>query len=214
MKKLIAFITVGVALVAASASSATVDKITICHGAGQEGTTQYVTLELPYEAVYGQGGHFNENGTTQAGHEQDYLGECQGTEEPPVDPPVDPPVNPPVVPPVVQDCVYTGAGKDGQVDAFGGSNNDCAPLPGPPVVTTTPPSERTVIVEKVVFKDKIVNVVKIKYKTKVKTVVKYKTIVKTVKVKVFVPRPDKPTVKKCPPFTKLYKGICAAMGNG
>ena len=82
------------------------------------------------------------------------------------------------------------------------------------MVTTTPPSERTVIVEKVVFKDKIVNVVKIKYKTKVKTVVKYKTIVKTVKVKVFVPRPDKPTVKKCPPFTKLYKGICAAMGNG
>lgn len=56
--------------------------VTICHAAGQEGTLQYVTLTLPYQAVYGQAGHLNENGTTQAGHENDYLGPCEEVEEP------------------------------------------------------------------------------------------------------------------------------------
>lgn len=50
--------------------------VTICHAAGLQGTTQFVTLTLPYVAVYGEAGHFNENGTPRAGHEQDYLGEC------------------------------------------------------------------------------------------------------------------------------------------
>lgn len=52
------------------------EKVTICHAAGQEGTDQFITLELAYPAVYGPGGHFNEDGTPQAGHEADYLGPC------------------------------------------------------------------------------------------------------------------------------------------
>ena len=56
------------------------EKVTICHAAGLAGTTKYVTLTISYNAVYGPGGHFNENGTTQAGHEEDYLGPCEGDE--------------------------------------------------------------------------------------------------------------------------------------
>lgn len=62
------------------------EQVTICHGAGQEGTTHFVTLTLSWNAVYGQGGHFYENGTTRAGHEQDYLGACNVTETPTVTP--------------------------------------------------------------------------------------------------------------------------------
>lgn len=54
------------------------DKVTICHVAGRaDNPANYVTLTLPWNAVYGQAGHLNENGTPQAGHEQDYLGECK-----------------------------------------------------------------------------------------------------------------------------------------
>lgn len=56
-----------------------VEKITICHAAGLDGTTHYETLTIGAPAVFGPGGHFNENGTPQAGHEQDYLGECETT---------------------------------------------------------------------------------------------------------------------------------------
>ncbi len=62
------------------------EKVTICHAAGLAGTTKYVTLTISHNAVYGPGGHFNENGTTQAGHEQDYLGACD--EEEPEDTPL------------------------------------------------------------------------------------------------------------------------------
>lgn len=55
-------------------------KVTICHAAGLEGTTHYITLTIGYQAVYGPAGHFYENGTTRAGHEQDYLGECREDE--------------------------------------------------------------------------------------------------------------------------------------
>ena len=60
------------------------DKVTICHGAGQDGTTKYITLTISWNAVYGEAGHFYENGTPRAGHENDYLGACIGdpTEEP------------------------------------------------------------------------------------------------------------------------------------
>jgi len=53
-------------------------KITICHASGQTGTTKFETLTLSENAVYspGNGGHFNENGTPKAGHEDDYLGAC------------------------------------------------------------------------------------------------------------------------------------------
>ncbi len=52
------------------------EQVTICHAAGQDGTTQFLTLTLPYTAVYGQAGHFYENGTPRAGHEEDYVGTC------------------------------------------------------------------------------------------------------------------------------------------
>lgn len=56
------------------------EKVTICHAAGLDGTTHYETLTIGYNAVYGPGGHFNEDGTTQAGHEDDYLGPCKDDE--------------------------------------------------------------------------------------------------------------------------------------
>ena len=55
-------------------------KITICHAAGRDGTTHYRTLDISYNAVYGPGGHFNENGTPRAGHENDHLGACTCSE--------------------------------------------------------------------------------------------------------------------------------------
>jgi hypothetical protein len=35
-----------------------------------------VTLTTPYNAAFGVAGHFNEDGTPRAGHEQDYVGAC------------------------------------------------------------------------------------------------------------------------------------------
>ena len=52
-------------------------KITICHAAGRaDEPANFVTLTLSVNAVYGNGGHFNNNGTPKAGHEKDYLGPC------------------------------------------------------------------------------------------------------------------------------------------
>lgn len=59
--------------------------VTICHAAGLAGTTKFVTLTIPYNAAYGQAGHFGENGTPNAGHEQDYEGACEGDETTPTD---------------------------------------------------------------------------------------------------------------------------------
>lgn len=59
------------------------DKITICHAAGQAGTTKFVTLTIDYHAVFGPAGHFYENGTPRAGHEDDYFGTCLTDEEEP-----------------------------------------------------------------------------------------------------------------------------------
>ena len=61
------------------------EKITICHAAGQDNTTQFVTLTLSRNAVYqdqGNGGHFYENGTPKSGHEQDYFGDCRTPSSP------------------------------------------------------------------------------------------------------------------------------------
>jgi hypothetical protein len=68
----------GVAFILAFFQSATAaqDKITICHATGNGG---YVTLVLPYNAVFGKSersAHFNEQGTPNSGHENDYLGPC------------------------------------------------------------------------------------------------------------------------------------------
>jgi hypothetical protein len=74
---------------APAALAAKPTKITICHAAGlADEPANWVTLSLPPNAVYGQNGasaHFNEQGTPLAGHEQDYLGPCEGDEEPPPD---------------------------------------------------------------------------------------------------------------------------------
>jgi len=52
------------------------EKVTICHASGHDDTTHFVTLEISENAVYGNGGHFDENGTPQAGHERDHFGPC------------------------------------------------------------------------------------------------------------------------------------------
>ena len=57
--KLIALVGLTAALltgVAVSALAEPPEKITICHAAGLAGTTHFVTLTLPYVAVYGQAG--------------------------------------------------------------------------------------------------------------------------------------------------------------
>lgn len=53
------------------------EMVTLCHAAGRDDTTQFVTLTIPHTAAFGQAGHFNEDGTPAAGHENDYLGPCE-----------------------------------------------------------------------------------------------------------------------------------------
>ena len=79
---------VGLSLLGPSAGIASATKpemVTLCHAAGQAGTTKFETLTIPYNAAYGNangnGGHFTESGTPQAGHEDDYLGACTSTDE-------------------------------------------------------------------------------------------------------------------------------------
>ena len=72
--------------------------VTICHAAGRaDAPANWVTLTLPEQAVYGQAGHFNENGTTQAGHEQDYMGACQVAATPTPTPAAETPTPTPVI---------------------------------------------------------------------------------------------------------------------
>ena len=64
-----------------ASSAGASNKVTICHAAGLDGTLKYVELTIDSHAVYKeQGGHFYENGTPRAGHEDDYFGPC-GSEE-------------------------------------------------------------------------------------------------------------------------------------
>lgn len=77
--------------------------MTICHGAGQDDTTKFVTMTLSTNAVnrdQGNGGHFFENGTPKAGHEQDYVGERKTTASPSATPSSDPSAEPSVSPSV------------------------------------------------------------------------------------------------------------------
>jgi hypothetical protein len=60
-------------------TTATQEKVTLCHAAGLNDTTKFVTLTVGWPAAFGPAGHFYENGTPRAGHEQDYLGPCQET---------------------------------------------------------------------------------------------------------------------------------------
>ena len=49
--------------------------VTICHAAGLEATTRFVTLIIPEPAATA---HFDDDGTPRAGHEDDYFGACAG----------------------------------------------------------------------------------------------------------------------------------------
>lgn len=111
---------------------ATQPKVTICHAAGLDGTTKYVTLTIAYPAVYGRGGHFNENGTTRAGHEDDYLGACDDDDdEEPTPTPVVTPTPTPVVTPTPE--------PTDECD----QDDDCVeptPVPTPTPEPTLPPT--------------------------------------------------------------------------
>lgn len=68
-------------LALSSTTHANNDKVTICHVAGRaDDPANYVTQTIAWQAVYGPGGHLNEDGTGQAGHEDDSLGECDPPE--------------------------------------------------------------------------------------------------------------------------------------
>jgi hypothetical protein len=117
-----------------TAATATNDKITICHVAGlASDPANYITLHLPPQAVYGNGGHFNENGTTQAGHEQDTMGECNPPPPPHDECPLIPGDQPegtdcdPVEPPCTVNCEPPPC------------TENCTPTPPPP---PPPPGER------------------------------------------------------------------------
>ncbi len=51
------------------------ERYTICHVAGRaDQPANYVILrDMPWQAIFGQAGHFEENGTPRAGHEEDFL---------------------------------------------------------------------------------------------------------------------------------------------
>jgi hypothetical protein len=71
----------GLLAVASATTVVAADKVVICHAAGLADTDQYVELEIAGQAVYGgsgNAGHFDENGTPLAGHEEDYFGACDG----------------------------------------------------------------------------------------------------------------------------------------
>lgn len=115
------------ALLAAAIGATSVEagknpKVTICHAAGRAGTTHYITLTIGWNAVYGPAGHFYENGTPRAGHEQDYFGPCKSSTQPSPTPTEAPSTEP------------TPAPSESQVDT-GGSN----PTPAPHF--TLPPTD-------------------------------------------------------------------------
>ena len=58
--------------------------VTFCHVAGlEEDPANTITITTDEHAAYGPAGHFNENGTPAAGHEEDHLGVCAEDEDPP-----------------------------------------------------------------------------------------------------------------------------------
>jgi hypothetical protein len=54
------------------------DEVCICHATGKAGTDHFVTVCASRNAIFGKAGHFGENGTPNAGHEEDRLGPCTG----------------------------------------------------------------------------------------------------------------------------------------
>jgi hypothetical protein len=69
----IAIILAGVLIATLTATTQAGDKVTICHAAGLDTTTHYIKITISVNAAFGQAGHFYENGTPRAGHEQDFI---------------------------------------------------------------------------------------------------------------------------------------------
>lgn len=141
---LIATTTLAGLVVAAEVAEAQQDKVTICHAAGLDGTTKYVEITVGYPAAFGPAGHFYEDGTPQAGHEDDILGPCPTppTEPPVTDPPVtDPPVTEPPVtePPVIIPPVTEPPVTDPPVTDPPAVTPPVTQPPVPPVVETVDP---------------------------------------------------------------------------
>jgi len=119
------------------------EKIVICHAAGQGGTENFVTLELSAQAVYGNGGHFEENGTPSAGHEGDHLGACSpdststsGDTETTLTPD-----NGPTTTTSHDDSTSTSSGDDAEVEAVEETTTTTEPGPS---TTELPKSETEV----------------------------------------------------------------------
>lgn len=134
-------------------------------------------------------------------HHGNYGGQNEDHCTPPsTNPPPTTTTPPPTTPPPPgHDCVYTGAGKDGQP-----GNDDCAPITTPPatVPPTAPPVTQTVTVT-VPSPPTVITKTVVKYKTR--TVVKYKTRYKTKIVRKTI------VLRKtcgCPVGTRLYHGKC------
>lgn len=53
------------------------DEVCICHATGLAPSDHFVTVCANRTAIFGKAGHFNEDGTPQAGHEEDKLGPCE-----------------------------------------------------------------------------------------------------------------------------------------
>ena len=73
MKRLTLIAAAALAAMTLSAPASATDKVTICHATGNGG---YVEVTAAYSAIYGQAGHFNEPGSPNKGHEDDYEGPC------------------------------------------------------------------------------------------------------------------------------------------
>ena len=185
--------------------------VTICH---KPGTPAQQTLVVDDDSVEltGHLGHGDTIGP--CGEVVDYCPTLEGVQAEDEDCPVPTETTPTETTPTnpgQHNCVYTGAGKDGNVDAYGGHNDDCAPLSTPVTPKPTDPQVQVVTVPQVVT-------VTVTTPGKTRVVTKTKTKVKVVhKTKVIVKRKIVVKYKKkivCPKFMKLYKGICTVPGKG
>lgn len=107
------------------------DKVTLCHAAGLDGTTKYITLTVGWPAAYGPAGHFYEDGTPRAGHENDYLGACEG-DEPSATPPITPSPSPTTTPSATPSLTPEPS-----------ATPQVTPQPSPEPTDSTPPSTPT-----------------------------------------------------------------------
>lgn len=104
------------------ARAAPEDKETICHAAGRSGTDHFNEINVSENAGSsnpGNGGHYNEPGTTAAGHEEDG---CAAGSQPPATPANPPAMNPPGGGDPVTSVVLPGAALTTRVQDVQGAN--------------------------------------------------------------------------------------------